>query len=165
MKNYFISWCLLVTINIYSQDYIKNDTINIISKSYNVTHVSYGKSSLTKFHKVFTCDSKYKVEFIKKIVNCCNNQKLEYSEFYIIFIPKINLLSSSSEKKIITSFLDKIDSERMKLNLSTTVIKCKYDYKNDSYEYLLKEPKESIFNFKNLFLKCKLDQICKYIKL
>ena len=66
MRKYFILYCLLLTINIYSQDYIKNDTINISNKSYAITHVSYGKSSLTKFYKVFTCDSKYKLEFIKK---------------------------------------------------------------------------------------------------
>ena len=164
MRKYFILYCLLLTINIYSQDYIKNDTINISNKSYTITHISYGKSSLTKFYKVFTCDSKYKLEFIKKIIDCYKKQKLEYSEFYIIFIPKINSLNNDSERKIIISYLDKIDSERMKLNLSTTLIKCKYDLKNNKYEYLLKEPKESVSNIKNLFLKCNLNQVCECLK-
>ncbi len=52
----------------------------------------------------------------------------------------------------------------MKLNLSTTLIKCKYDLKNNKYEYLLKEPKEDVSNVKNLFIKCNLNQVCEYLK-
>jgi hypothetical protein len=164
MRKKIVFWFLLFVYCSYAQDYIKNETINILSKNYEVTHISYGNSSLTKFYKIFTCDSKYKEQFVKQIINCAKKNKLEYSEFYIIFIPKLNSLSNYTEKKIATFYLEKLDNERMKLNLSTGLIKFNYDYKNNSYKYLLNEPREKINNLKFVFYKISLSNVCNCMK-
>ena len=164
MKKQFVPFLLLFAYWSYSQDFIKNETINIFTKNYYITHVSYGNSSLTKFYKIFTCDLKYKEQFVKQIINCSKKNKLEYSEFYVIFIPKLNSLSSYTEKKIVTFYLEKIDSERMKLNLSTSLIKFNYDYKNNSYNYLLNNPREKIDSLEFVFFRINLGKVCNYMK-
>jgi len=166
MKKIFIFWLFfLVYNNTNAQDFIKHDTINIYSKTYNITHVSFGNTSFIKYYKVFTCDTKQKEEFIKTIVNCKQKHKLEYSEYYIIFIPDLNSLNSFSEKKIATLYVDKIDSERMKLNLKTSRIKFIYDYKNDKFKYLINEQKRELKSLENVFLKTSLDKICIHMKI
>jgi hypothetical protein len=164
MKKQFVLLLLLYSYYSYSQDFIKNETIYILRKKYNTTHISYGNSNLTKYYKIFTCDSKYKEQFVKQVINCAEKNKLEYSEFFIIFIPNLNSLSSYTEKKISTYYLEKIDSERMKLNLSTSLIKFKYDYKSNTFKYLIYEPREKINNLKFVFFRIQPDNVCNYMK-
>lgn len=145
MKTFFFTFvCLILFITSRAQDFIKHDYITLSNKQYNVSHISYGKTSLTKYIKVFTCNSNLKDRLIKEITRCYKNEKYEYSEIYIIFIPNLNKVKSEVENKILVSYLNKIDDERMQSNLSTVLIKFKYDYKTNKYEYLTTQPKNSL---------------------
>jgi len=143
-----------------SQDFIKKDIITVDNKVYSCVHISFGKTSLTKYCKVYTCDLKLRKECTAKIIECAKKNKLEYSEFYVVFISNINTLNKGLGDKISISFLEKIDSERMKNNLSTKLIKYKYDFKNDHYDYLIDQPRNEIVKVKDVIKNIKIQQIC-----
>ena len=154
---------LIFILKAYSQDYIKNDTINYLGNKYDVTHVSYGKTSLTKIAKVFVNNSQNHKTIVSEIVSCTNKNKSEFTEYYIMTIKnkKIDIIKF---KKIVSYYLKKIDSERMKNNLSTLQVKCNYEYSNNKFKYILNEPLEKLEKIKNLYLKISTESICNKIK-
>lgn len=147
----------------YSQDYVKNDTINYLDNEYDVTHISYGKTSLTKTAKVFVNNSKNHKIIVSEIISCCNKNKLEFTEYYVLTIKnkKIDIIKLEN---IVSYYLKKIDNERMKNNLSTLQVKCNYEYSNNKFKYNLNEPLEKLEKIKNLYLKTNIENICNKIK-
>ena len=93
-------------------------------------------------------------------MSCVVNRKLDYSEFYIISITGIKKLAHIKEENLIVSFLDKIDVNRMKNNLSTALIKDEYNFSDDKYTYFIKEPKGELSSFKNYYRFPMLTKIC-----
>lgn len=153
--------CILLFANsIFSQDYIKNDSIKFDQTTYIYTHISFGMSNSTKYFKVMTCKKSECSKVEKAIVDCAKNSKLEYSEFYLLLIPD-EKLKNINDKTILLHFIHKIDIDRMSLNLSTALIKSNYDYKNNIFEYLLNEP-ETTFNEYKLNITPK--EVCSFLK-
>ncbi len=161
-KYFFIISIFLIQTSIYSQDYIKSDSLKIDKKIYEIRHLSYGKSSGLKLFKVLTCDLSNLKKIETEIKNCWNNHKLECTEFYIISIPNYQNLQSDQETDILIQFLEKIDAERMKLKLSTALVKYKI-LKDFTCEYFLDKPKENLDNFKDYKLNIKQSEVCPFL--
>ena len=155
--------CFLLFFNsIYSQDYIKKDSIKINDKTYHYTHISYGKSSLTKYFKVMTCNFNMTSKVEKEIISCNHKFKLEFTEFYILSTP--NCESNSEEDRVILlELLRKIDIERMSLNLSTSLVNYKYNIEKNKFEYFINEPDKNIENYKHFKYKIRPNEICEFI--
>jgi hypothetical protein len=149
---------------IYSQDFIKSDTLKSESEVYRTSHISMENSGLTKYFKILTCDSSDFKKIELEIINCYTKHKLEYTEFYIICIPNYIKLQSNKETDILMKFINKIDAERMNLNLSTALIKLKYDFKNNKFEYYLDEPKKDLIEFKDYKLNIKPNEVCMFLR-
>ncbi|MBP4143195.1 hypothetical protein J3S90_15425 [Flavobacterium sp. P4023] len=149
---------------IYSQDFIKSDTLKVKNEIYKTSHISIGNSSLTKYFKVVACDSSDFKKIEIEIVNCYTKHKLEYTEFYIISIPNYTKIQSNKEIYILMNFINKIDTERMNLNLSTALVKHKYDFKNNKFEYYLDQPKKELIDFKDYKLNVKPNEVCLFLR-
>lgn len=151
---------------IYSQDFVKSDTLKVENEIYKTSHISTAtsSSSLTKYFKILTCDSLDFKKIELEIMNCSREHKLEYTEFYLISIPNYNKLQSNNETAILINFINKIDAERMKLNLSTALIKLKYDYENNKFEYYLDQPKIDLIEFKSYKLNIKPNEVCVFVR-
>lgn len=162
--NLKIVFLLLVTTRMYCQDFVKMDTIKIDSKIYKTYHISYGNSSGLKLFKVMTCNSSNINKIKQAIINCNKNQKLEFTEFYIVSINNDKDISRKKEIDILIKFLEKIDTERMKLKLSTALIQSTFKIQDFTYEYLLDKPKKSLFEFEYYKLNITLKDVCNFIR-
>ncbi|OYX83247.1 MAG: hypothetical protein B7Y83_12090 [Flavobacteriales bacterium 32-34-25] len=161
-KHIYIVTFFLIQVTIYSQDFIKSDSLKIDNKLYQMRHLSYGNSSGLKLFKVVTCDLSNLKKIEAEIKNCWNNRKLEYTEFYILSIPNYRNIQSKEETNILIKFLEKIDLERMNSKLSTALVK--YKLLNDfTCEYFLDEPKESLSSFKDYKLNVQETEICSFL--
>jgi hypothetical protein len=158
-----ISFLFLKTFT-YSQDFIKSDTLKVESEIYKTSHISIGNSSLTKYFKILTCDSSDFKKIELEIISCYTKHKLEYTEFYIISIPNYIGLQSNKETNILMNFINKIDAERINLNLSTALIKLKYDFENNKFEYYLDQPKIDLIKFKDYKLNIKPNEVCMFLR-
>lgn len=81
------------------------------------------------------CNTKDFSKIKKEIIGCANENKLEFSEFYLLSIPNYETINTCNDEEILITLISKIDSERMKLNLSTSLINFRYDSKKDKFEY------------------------------
>lgn len=149
---------------IYSQDFIKSDTLKVKNEIYNTAHLSFGNSSLTKYFKVLTCDSSKLSEIKTEIINCNRKNKLEFSEFYIVSVPNYERLSPERERNILMCFLKKIDDERIRFKLSTALIKSKLKMYNFEHEYFLDQPKKDLTEFKEYKLNIKPKEVCVFLR-
>lgn len=163
MKNLYIPTLLFFSSFLFSQDYINNDSIFVNNQKLETTHISYGNTSLVKNFKIISCESNDYEKIKEKIIEYCYQMKKEYSEIYIISIPKISKLSTKELDNIHNSFINKIDNERMNMNLSTALIKFKYDFKIDKFTYFLEEPKREISELKNFYSNIKVNQLRKVL--
>ncbi len=149
---------------IYSQDFIKSDTLKVKNEIYSTSHLSFGNSSLTKFFKVLTCDSSKLTEIKIEIINCHRKNMLEFFEFYIISVPNYEILPPGKEINILMCFLQKIDNERMSLKLSTALTKSKLNMYSFENEYFLDQPKNDLTEFKDYKLNIKPKEVCVFLK-
>lgn len=161
-KHIFIISIFLFQMSIYSQDYIKSDSLKIDGKMYQMRHLSFGNSSGLKLFKVLTCDLSNLKKTETEIKKCWTNHKLESTEFYIISIPNYRNIKSEQETNILMKFLEKIDLERMNSKLSTVLVKYKL-LKDFTCEYFLDEPKESLSSFKDYKLNVQETEICSFL--
>lgn len=154
----------LVSNLIFSQDYVINDTLNIKEGTYLFTHISFGQSNLTKYYKVMLTSSVDYEKVKKEIINCANKNILEYSEFYLLRIPNNKWKKKCSNKKILTHLMRKIDSRRMTLNLSTSLINFKYILENNKFEYFTNQKYKNIKDLKNVKLGIKPEDVCYFLR-
>lgn len=159
-----IFFFLLISNLIYSQDYITNDSIKVNERFYSFSHISFGKSNLTKYYKVMICSSTNYAKVKKEIINCVNKSKLEFSEFYILSIPNYKSINSCNDKEILISLMHKIDSDRMKLNLSTGLINFRYDHTIDKFEYFVNKEQKNINDLENYKLNVKPKDVCSFLR-
>jgi hypothetical protein len=150
----------LFTISIYSQDFVKKDTIRIDGKTYKYSHISFGATSGTKYFKFMTCSENNFNSIKDAVINCSIKSKLEYSEFYIMIIPN-EIIKTKKENEVLFRLIRKIDQYRMSINLSTALIKQKYDVLNNKFEYFINEP---ITDFNEYKLQIKVQEVCSYLK-
>jgi hypothetical protein len=158
MKTY-IFICIIIFQNCFAQDFVKTDTIQLENIEYEVCHISFGKSSLTKYFKVITTDNKSFDKLEKEIIDCASKTKLEYTEFYLISICK-----ESNTKSVLKLLYDKIDKDRMQQNLSTSIIQFKYDILSDKFTYLINEPRKTIEELKNYSINLKIKDVCEFVR-
>lgn len=163
MKNSYILAFLFFSSFLFSQDFIKNDSVHVGNVSYKTSHISYGSSSFVKPFKIMSCDSKDFEKIKEKIIEYCYQKKKEYTEIYIISIPKLSNLSTRESDIINNSFINKIDIERMDMNLSTALLKFKYDFKINKFTYLLEEPKRKISELENFNNNIQINQLRKLL--
>nr|WP_315247536.1 hypothetical protein [uncultured Flavobacterium sp.] len=110
---------------------------------------------------IFSAEDYGKVK--KEIINCAAKSKLEFSEFYILSIPNYKSINSCNDKEILISLMHKIDSERMKLNLSTSLINFRYDSKIDKFEYFVNQEQKNINDLENYKLNVKPKDVCSFL--
>jgi hypothetical protein len=166
MKKYFLIITLFLISTIYSQNYIANDSVTIEKNKYSTVHLSYGKSSKLKLFKVLTCDAINLDKIVTEIKDCYKNHKLEFTEFYIISIPNYTKIKPEEENIILLSFLEKIDSERMTMNLSTLLIKNLLN-KQDSkwkFEYFTEQPRNSLSDIENYKTNIETSEVCEFLR-
>lgn len=165
MKKYLlIISVFLLNVTLHSQDFIKSDTLKVVEEIYNVSHLSFGNSSSTKAFKVLTCDVSEFSKIKSEIINCYRKRKIDYTEFYIVCVPNYIKIESKKENNILLSFLNKIDKERMRLNLYTALIKLKYDLKSNVFEYYLNQPRKKLSEFQEYKLNIKAKEICRFMQ-
>lgn len=163
-SNFQIFFFLLISNLIYSQDYIKNDSLKVKGSFYTFSHLSFGESNLTKYYKVIICSATDYGKIKKEIINCATKSKLEFSEFYILSIPNYKLINSCNDEEILINLIRKIDLERMKLNLSTSLINFRYDSKIDKFEYFVNQDQKNIKDLENYKLKVKPEEVCSFLR-
>lgn len=164
IKNHFQIFCFLLVSNlIYSQNYIANDSIEVKGRFYPFSHLSFGESNLTKYYKVIICSATDYAKIKKEIINCAAKSKLEFSEFYILSIPNCKSINSCNDEEILINLMRKIDSERMKLNLSTSLINFRYDSKIDKFEYFVNQEQKNIKDLENYKLNVKPKDVCSFL--
>lgn len=151
-----------------AQDFVKKDSIGFQNSKYLLTHISFGESNLTKYFKVFVVNSTDYNKTYSEIIKCAKSQKSEYSEFYVLSVPS-NKISNINDKLLTELYLN-IDNQRMKENLSTSLIKCKYNFSKDSqdlssakFEYFLNE-ENTLKEVDNYALQIKPSEVCVFIK-
>ncbi len=152
-------WILFFLNISFSQDFIKKDTILSNGKIYTFSHISFGSSSLTKYLKVFTCNNSDYIKIEKEIIKCVKNRKVEFTEFYLLSVSSNE--STLDEKNVLMSLLRKIDNERMKLNLTTTLIDFNYSAEKNLFQYLLSEPEKKLEEIKNYKIRINKNNVCK----
>ena len=162
--NFQISFFLLISNLIYSQDYITNDSIEVKKRFYAFSHISFGESNLTKYYKVMICSAADYGKVKKEIINCATKSKLEFSEFYILSIPNYKSINCCNDREILLSLMHKIDSERMKLNLSTSLINFRYDSKIDKFEYFVNQEQKNINDIENYKLNVRPKEVCCFLR-
>nr|WP_315247530.1 hypothetical protein [uncultured Flavobacterium sp.] len=162
--NFQMFFFFLISNLIYSQDYIINDSIKVKERFYTFSHLSFGESNLTKYYKVMICSSTDYGKIKKEIINCAAKSKLEFSEFYILAIPNYKSINSCNDKQILMGLMSKIDSERMKLNLSTSLIKFRYDHTIDKFEYFVNQEQNNINDLENYKLNVKPKEVCYFLR-
>ena len=163
-KNLKIIFLLFLNNSMFSQDFIKSDTLKVEGKTYETYHISFGNTSGLKLFKVMTCETSKMNQIKKEIINCNKNNKLEFTEFYIIAINNCKNINSKKDLNILKNFINKIDKERMSLKLSTALIKSKFKIEDFTYEYFLDKPKNNIIDFKNYKLRITSNEVCDFLK-
>ncbi len=159
--NFKIFCLLLINHLIYSQDYVKNDSLKVKGITYTFSHISFGNSNLTKYYKVLTCNTNDYNKVKNEIINCANKTKLEFSEFYLLSVPVCN----TNDEETLTEFMYKIDTTRIILNLSTSLINFKYNNQTNKFEYLINEELKNIKYLKNYKLRIRPKEVCDFLKL
>lgn len=162
--NFQIFCFLLISNLIYSQDYITNDSLKVKGSIYTFCHISFGQSNLTKYYKVMICNAADYSKIRKEIINCAIKTKLEFSEFYLLSIPNYKSRYSCNDEEILKDLMRKIDSERMKLNLSTSLINFRYDSKIDKFEYFVNQEQKNLKDLKNYKLKVVPKEVCDFLR-
>lgn len=150
----------LFTISFYCQDFINKDTIKIDGKTYKYSHISFGATNGTKYFKLMTCSENNFNSIKNAVINCAAKSKLEYSEFYIMIIPN-EIIKTKKENEVLFRLIREIDQYRMSMNLSTALIKLKYDVSNNKFEYFINEP---INDFNEYKLQIKVQDVCSFLK-
>ncbi len=150
----------LFTISFYCQDFVKKDTIKLDGETYKYSHISFGATSGTKYFKLMTCSENNFNSIKNAVINCATKSKLEYSEFYIMIIPN-EIIKTKKENEVLFRLIREIDQYRMSMNLSTALIKQKYDVSNNKFEYFINEP---ITDFNEYKLQIKVQDVCSFLK-
>lgn len=150
----------LFTISFYCQDFVKKDTIKLDDETYTYSHISFGETNGTKYFKLMTCSENDFNSIKNAVINCATKSKLEYSEFYIMIIPN-EIIKTKKENEVLFRLIREIDQYRMSMNLSTALIKQKYDVSNNKFEYFINEP---ITDFNEYKLQIKVQDICSFLK-
>lgn len=146
-------------------DFIKLDTLNFNKTVYKITHISFGKTSHTKYYKVLICKNKDFNDVKNKIIECVSQNNLDYSEFYILPIKEPFTINYNSE--ILVKLILKIDNQRMEQNLSTNLIKCRGDGLNMKFEYFVSPDcnKVNSLPLYDLFRVAILSEdVCRFLK-
>ena len=151
---------MLTCYHLYSKDFIVKDTLVNNRLTLNYEHLSFGKTSFSKFFKVIICHDKDFEVIKKKIISCKNTEKSEFTEFYLLATPD---LSKSQIDLILNQLLNKIDISRMEQNLETSMIKCKLDIKSNQFTYQLDQPKQDVSSFKNFVILNQTSMNCSAI--
>lgn len=152
-----------ISSNLNAQDYIINDSLIINGINQEYLHISFGKYSSTKNFKVITCNEDEVTVFEKEIIKCASKNKLEFSEFYLVPLSKMNSNKQIHDVDILVALLKKIDQERMKLNLSTSLIRFKYSFENDIFEYDTTKPLKKVDEFKHYKRVDNLSDVCDFL--
>jgi hypothetical protein len=155
---------ILISNLLYSQDYITSDSLKVERSIYAFSHISFGQSNLTKYYKVMICNTKDFSKIKKEIISCASENKLEFSEFYLLSIPNYEIINTCNDEEILITLISKIDSERMKLNLSTSLINFRYDSKKGKFEYFTHKELKNIKNLKNYKLKIMPEEVCSFLR-
>jgi hypothetical protein len=160
MRKLVVIATFFLSIALHSQDYIVKDTLKHENLVFNYEHLSFGKTSFSKFFKVIICHDKDFEMIKKKIISCKNTEKSEFTEFYLLAIPD---LSKNQIVLILNQLLNKIDNYRMEQNLETALIKCKLDIKRNQFTYQLDQPKQAVSSFKNFVILYQTSMNCSAI--
>jgi hypothetical protein len=146
---------VLITSNLYGQDYIKKDSIFIANKKYETVHISYGNSSGYKAFIVLAI-LKNDLDAVKnKIIQCYSKNKYERTEIYLIEF-KNNKLDKNVALEM---FYNKIDDYRMKNNLYTALIPFSVS-PYFKFTYHLEQKRRSLNELDNLHFVKNTDNIC-----
>jgi len=159
-----IIFYILISNLLYSQDYIATDSLKVKRSIYEFSHISFGQSNLTKYYKVMICNSKDFSNIKREIISCAKENKLEFSEFYLLSIPNYEIINNCDDEEILITFISKIDEERIKLNLSTSLINFKYDSTKDKFEYFAHKELKNIKDLKNYKLKITPEEVCTFLR-
>lgn len=159
MKKLILIALLFSSSLLFSQDFIKIDSLQVGEKFYTTIHISDGKYSFYKAFAVIAV-AENELETIKnKIIQCYLNGKHEYTEIYLITIFENNV----DKNRILETFITKIDEYRMKNNLYTVLIPntstpyFKFTYHTDQKRRTLSE-------LNNLYFVKNNDNICSILK-
>ncbi|WP_026977464.1 hypothetical protein [Flavobacterium tegetincola] len=161
---YFQVILIMIASNLSAQDYVVKDSIVVNGIKQEYSHISFGKHSGTKYFKIILCNEGNRALFENEIIYCRNTYKSDFSEFYLVPKASIKYDEQIHTEEIVFALLKKIDAQRMKSNLSTSLIHSKYSIDKDIFEYYTEKPLKKVEDFKDYKFIDKLSKVCDFLR-